>query len=234
MRRDEGRAEHSQSPLLPLDSRLDSSWIVTGGADHGRLRGPLSFRRAASRRGPSPIACNPPEPVVPGGPLDSKPSPSRPTEPAPFRFVDILPGSGVDFVHVSGMTAAKQFPTANGSGVAIFDFDNDGRMDLYFATGNTLPLDPARAVPNRLYKNLGGGRFLDVTERSGLGFRGYCHGAIVGDIDNDGDQDVFLCNYGGDALFLNNGDGTFTDISRCSRRDPARHLVFERRLSRLR
>jgi hypothetical protein len=136
------------------------------------------------------------------------------TEPGPFRFADVLEGSGVDFIHVSGMTALKQFPTANGSGVAIFDLDNDGKMDLYFATGNFLPLDPKKKVPNRLYKNMGGGRFRDVTERSGLGFRGYCHGAIAGDIDNDGDQDIFLCNYGGDALFLNNGDGTFTDISR--------------------
>ncbi len=114
------------------------------------------------------------------------------------------------------MSAVKQFPTANGSGVAIFDFDNDGKMDLCFATGNALPLDPAAAVPNRLYKNLGDGRFRDVTEPSGLGFRGYCHGVIVADIDNDGDQDVFFSNYGGDALFLNNGNGTFSDISRSS------------------
>jgi hypothetical protein len=114
------------------------------------------------------------------------------------------------------MTQAKQFPTANGSGVAIFDFDNDGRMDLCFATGNALPIDPPTAVPNRLYRNLGGGRFRDVTENSGLAFRGYCHGVIAGDIDNDGDQDVFFCNYGGDALFRNNGNGTFTDISRAA------------------
>ena len=147
-------------------------------------------------------------------PAGAKLEPTPATEPGPFRFVDIRAGSGVDFIHVSGMTAAKQFPTANGSGVAIFDFDNDGKMDLYFATGNPLPLGSATDVPNRLYKNLGGGRFRDVTERSGLGFRGYCHGVIAGDIDNDGDQDVFLCNYGGDVLFENNGNGTFTDISR--------------------
>src|SRR5260370_791906 len=73
---------------------------------------------------------------------------------------------------------------------------------------------PAPASANRLYRNLGGGRFRDETERSGLGFRGYWHGITVGDIDNDGDPDVFLSNYGGDALFLNNGEGTFTDISR--------------------
>ncbi len=160
--------------------------------------------RAASER---PIVRNPGEKVVAKTPA---------SEAGPFRFTDILPGSGIDFVHVSGMTPAKQFPTANGSGVAVFDFDNDGKMDLCFATGNPLPLDPARAARNRLYKNLGGGRFEDVTDRSGLGFRGYCHAIIVGDIDNDADQDVFFCNYGGDALFLNNGNGTFTDLSRSS------------------
>ncbi len=168
---------------------------------------------AADKAQAHPAATAAPAPAAVGEPRGSPPEPAREAPPGPFRFVDILPGSGVDFVHVSGMTADKQFPTANGSGVAIFDFDNDGRLDLYFATGNALPLDPAHAVPNRLYQNLGGGRFRDATERSGLGFRGYCHGAIVGDIDNDGDQDVFLTNYGGDVLYLNRGDGTFTDIS---------------------
>ncbi|HZW30638.1 MAG TPA: CRTAC1 family protein [Isosphaeraceae bacterium] len=137
-------------------------------------------------------------------------------EPGPFRFVDIQPDSGVDFVHVSGMTPEKLFPTANGSGVALFDADGDGRLDLYFATGNRLPLSSAPAASNRLYKNLGGGKFRDETERSGLGFRGYCHGITVGDIDNDGDPDVFLSNYGGDALYLNHGDGTFSEIGRAA------------------
>ena len=138
------------------------------------------------------------------------------SDPSPFRFEDVRPTSGVDFVHVSGMTPQKLFPTANGSGVAIFDFDGDGRLDIYFASGNTLPLAATPAASNRLYRNLGGWKFEDVTERSGLGYRGYCHGITVGDIDGDGDPDVFLSNYGGDALFLNNGNGTFTDISRSS------------------
>jgi hypothetical protein len=112
------------------------------------------------------------------------------------------------------MTPQKLFPTANGSGVALFDFDGDGKLDLYFATGNVLPLSAAPDARNRLYKNLGGGKFRDETERSGLGFRGYCHGIAVGDLDNDGDPDVFLSNYGGDALFVNNGDGTFTEVAR--------------------
>jgi len=136
--------------------------------------------------------------------------------PGPFRFVDICPDSGVDFVHVSGMTPQKLSPTANGSGVAIFDFDGDGKLDLYFATGNILPLAAEPVASNRLYKNLGGGKFRDETERSGLAFRGYCHGITVGDIDNDGDPDLFLSNYGGDALFVNNGNGTFTEVGRAA------------------
>ena len=139
---------------------------------------------------------------------------SKQTESSPFRFTEIAREAGIDFVHFSGMTDEKHFPTANGSGVAIFDFDNDGLFDLYFATCTLLPLGTAEKGPNRLYKNLGGNHFKDVTESSGLGFRGFCHGIITGDIDNDGDQDVFLCNYGSNALYLNNGNGTFTDISK--------------------
>jgi hypothetical protein len=140
--------------------------------------------------------------------------PPKPPEPNPFRFTEIAQEAGLDFVHVSGMTAEKHYPTANGSGVAIFDFDGDGRMDLYFATATFLPLGQARTGPNRLYRNRGDGRFEDATERSGLGFQGFCHGIIAADLDNDGDQDIVLCNYGPNVLFRNNGDGTFTDISR--------------------
>ena len=139
---------------------------------------------------------------------------TKQTESSPFRFAEIAKEAGIDFVHFSGMTEEKHFPTANGSGVAIFDYDNDGLIDIYFATATLLPLGTAVKGPNRLYKNLGNGKFKDVTEASGLGFRGFCHGIIVGDIDNDGDQDVFLCNYGPNVLYLNNGNGTFKDISK--------------------
>jgi hypothetical protein len=135
---------------------------------------------------------------------------------SPFRFTEITPLTGIDFVHVSGMTEAKHFPTAYGSGVAMFDYDIDGRLDLYFATMTYLPPGTVKSGPNRLYRNLGDNRFQDVTERSGLGFEGFCHGIVVGDIDNDGDQDVFLCNYGVNVLYLNRGDGTFADISRAA------------------
>ena len=132
----------------------------------------------------------------------------------PFQFCEVAGEAGIDFIHVSGMTAAKHVPTANGSGVAIFDSDGDNRMDLYFATGTFLPLGSQAGPPNRFYRNLGGGRFRDETEASGLGFAGYCHGVVAGDLDNDGDQDLFLANYGPDVLFLNLGGGRFQDISR--------------------
>jgi enediyne biosynthesis protein E4 len=134
-------------------------------------------------------------------------------DPSPFRFADIREASGIDFVHVSGMDRRKLYPTAFGSGVAMFDYDGDGRLDLYFATCTPFPPGSTRSGPNRLFKNLGGGRFRDATDESGLGFAGFCHGIIAGDIDNDGDTDVFLCNYGPNVLYLNNGDGTFRDIS---------------------
>jgi enediyne biosynthesis protein E4 len=133
---------------------------------------------------------------------------------SPFRFAEIAKEAGIDFVHFSGMTEEKHFPTANGSGLALFDYNNDGLLDIYFATATVLPLGTGVKGPNRLYKNKGGNHFEDVTEASGLGFRGFCHGIIAGDVDNDGDQDVFLCNYGSNVLYLNNGDGTFKDVSK--------------------
>jgi hypothetical protein len=142
--------------------------------------------------------------------------PPPPQDPSPFRFAEIAQTAGLDFKHFSGMTADKHFPTANGSGVAFFDYDNDGKLDIYFATATLIPVGTAHKGPNRLYKNLGDGKFRDVTASSGLGFEGFCHGIVVGDIDNDGDQDVFLCNYGPNVLFKNNGDGTFTDISKAA------------------
>ena len=68
---------------------------------------------------------------------------SKQTESSPFRFAEIAQESGIDFVHFSGMTDKKHFPTANGSGVAVFDYDNDGRLDIYFASCHLLPLGTA-------------------------------------------------------------------------------------------
>ena len=141
---------------------------------------------------------------------------SKQPESSPFRFAEIAKESGIDFVHFSGMNADKNFPTANGSGCTLFDYDGDGLLDVYYCTATLLPIGKAEKGPNRLYKNLGQNKFKDVTDASGLGFRGFCHAALAGDLDNDGDQDVILCNYGPNRLYLNNGDGTFKDASQGS------------------
>jgi hypothetical protein len=118
--------------------------------------------------------------------------------------------SGISFTHTSGTSAEKLYPTGNGSGVAMLDYDGDGRLDLYFATTRNLPLD-ARTTSqgNKLYRGRGDGTFEDVTERAGVGFRGFCHGVVAGDVDNNGFPDLYLANYGSNVLYLNNGDGTF-------------------------
>ena len=102
---------------------------------------------------------------------------TKQTESSPFRFAEIAKEAGIDFVHFSGMTDEKHFPTANGSGVAVFDYDNDGLLDIYFATGTLLPLGTAEKGPNRLYKNLGGNISRTSTEASGLGFRASATGS---------------------------------------------------------
>ena len=135
---------------------------------------------------------------------------SRSAEPATIRFRDATEESGIDFVHRSGESADKLAPTVNGSGVALLDYDRDGRLDVYLATTRELPMDaPSESKGNRLYRNLGGARFEDVTEAASVGFRGFTHGVAAADFDGDGFPDLFLANLGPDALFLNNGDGAF-------------------------
>jgi hypothetical protein len=140
--------------------------------------------------------------------------------PGPIRFVDCTEKSGIAFRHVSGATDDKAVPTANGSGLAVFDFDGDGRQDLYFAQSTFLPVNSAAGHTGRLYRNVSDGRFEDVTSGSGLDAITYfTHAAIAGDIDNDGDPDLYLCNYGKNAIYRNDGGGKFTDISASSGAD---------------
>ncbi|MBE7180648.1 MAG: VCBS repeat-containing protein, partial [Terriglobus roseus] len=109
-----------------------------------------------------------------------------------------------------------------GSGVAVFDYDNDGLLDIFFANGAPLPNPaskgtvPQKASPadwNRLFHQKKDGTFEDVTERAGLKGVGYGMGVAVGDYDNDGYEDLFVTSYGGNHLYHNNGDGTFTDVT---------------------
>ncbi|MFM7163299.1 MAG: FG-GAP repeat domain-containing protein, partial [Planctomycetaceae bacterium] len=134
----------------------------------------------------------------------------------PLRFADMTADSGVDFVHESGDFDEKPFPAANGSGVAAWDFDLDGQVDLYFATGARATFDPGveRRPRNRAYRNRGYWRFREITAASGLGLEAYSCGLAVGDFDNDGFPDIYVNCFGPDRLFKNLGDGTFEDVSR--------------------
>jgi hypothetical protein len=101
-------------------------------------------------------------------------------------------------------------PQIMGAGAALFDFDQDGRLDIYLLQSGG-PDSPSR---NRLFHQGPDGRFTDVSKGSGLDIAGYCLGVAIGDVNNDGWPDVLVTQYGGLKLFLNNGNGTFRDVSR--------------------
>ncbi|WZO99849.1 CRTAC1 family protein [Isosphaeraceae bacterium EP7] len=127
-----------------------------------------------------------------------------------IRFRDATEATGIRFTHTSGNTPEKLYPTANGSGLAMLDYDGDGRLDLYFSTTRHLPIgteSPSKG--NALYRNKGDGTFEDVTARAGVGFDGFNQGVVAGDVDNNGHVDLYLTNLDGNVLYLNNGDGTF-------------------------
>jgi enediyne biosynthesis protein E4 len=141
------------------------------------------------------------------------------------QFTDITAQSHVDFTQQNSATSNKYLIETMGGGVALFDYDNDGRLDIFFTNGALIsdPM-PDGKVPdksnkkfwNRLYHQNADGTFTDVTERAGLigmpqGY--YSMGVAVGDYDNDGFEDLYVTGYGGNILYHNNGDGTFTDVT---------------------
>jgi hypothetical protein len=137
-------------------------------------------------------------------------------------FEDITARSGVDFRHDKSGTSRKYLIESASGGVAMFDYDGDGLLDLYFVNGAALA-DPMKeggvadkSAPrfwNRLYRNRGGGRFEDVTEKAGVRGRGYGMGAAAGDYDGDGRADLYVTNFGANILYRNRGDGTFEDAT---------------------
>ena len=150
--------------------------------------------------------------------------------PAPGEWlVDRAHESGIDFVHFNGMTGKFYQPEIMAPGVALFDYDNDGDLDVYLVQGQMLgsgtPLLPLQGPPgDRLYRNdltvnADGSRtlhFTDVTAQSGIHPRGYGMGVAVGDIDNDGWPDLYLTGFGRNQMFHNNGNGTFSDVTNTS------------------
>ncbi len=144
----------------------------------------------------------------------------------PPRFVDVTALSGIDFRHVHGGTGKKYFVETMGSGCAFFDYNGDGRLDLFAVNGGVLPGYTGARPFNRLYRNdgravgqsgestEGGWTFSDVTRSAGIGVTAYGMGSCVGDYDNDGYDDLYVSCYGPNSLFHNNGDGTFTEVAR--------------------
>ena len=133
---------------------------------------------------------------------------------------------GVNFVNVakeSGLKAATIFGGAHknkyllettGCGVAFYDYDNDGWLDIFLVNGTRLEgFPPGQAPTNRLFKNNRDGTFTDVTAKAGLAHSGWGQGVCIGDYDNDGFEDLFVAYFGKNALYHNNGDGTFTDVT---------------------
>jgi len=127
----------------------------------------------------------------------------------PAWFQDITEKSGLRFVHDAGPIGEYFMPQIMGSGVALFDFNNDNRLDIYL-----LQNGGPKGAKNRLYQQMPDGTFRDVTEGSGLDIAGYNMGVAIGDVNNDGRPDVLVTGYKGIRLFRNNGNGTFTDITR--------------------
>jgi hypothetical protein len=148
--------------------------------------------------------------------------------PAPevaMRFTDVSEAAGLSFKHESSATSNKYLIETMGGGVALIDYDNDGRLDVFFTNGAKLedPMPPGRppdksqpAYWNRLFRQGSDGRFTDVTEKAGLtGMpqNAYGMGVAVGDYDNDGWADLYVTNYGANTLYHNDGNGTFTDVT---------------------
>ncbi|MCX7603899.1 MAG: CRTAC1 family protein [Bryobacteraceae bacterium] len=151
-------------------------------------------------------------------------------------FSDITEAAGIRFRHSIGDHKLDNIVEGTGAGACFFDFDNDGLQDIYFVTGvwtkgvsDNDGRDLRGRLSNRLYRNLGDGKFTDVTEKAGVASKVYGSGCSAADYDNDGDVDLYVLNYGPNILFRNNGDGTFTDVSKQSGLDDARwslHAVW--------
>jgi len=138
------------------------------------------------------------------------------TNAAPLaHFTDVAQKAGLTApVIFGGENTKKYIIETTGTGVAIFDYDNDGWPDIFVVNGTTLQPLPSNKTPtSHLYHNNHDGTFTDVTEKAGLAHTGWGQGVCVGDYDNDGFEDLYVTYYGKNVLYHNNGDGTFTDVS---------------------
>ena len=133
-------------------------------------------------------------------------------------FEDVTQRAGLNFVHQFCHRRIANILLSNGSGGAVLDYDQDGLMDIYLVNwgplaGVTSPEYGTQREPNRLFRNRGDGTFEDVTRRAGLAGSGFSSAAVAGDVDNDGNTDLYLVNVGRNLLYRNRGDGTFEDVT---------------------
>lgn len=147
-----------------------------------------------------------------------------------LKFESVAEQAGVTFEHTDGSSGQRYVIESMTAGCAVFDYDGDGLLDVYFLNGCPLPAegeslalksdqdedsverDP-KTPRNTLYRNLGNWRFRDVTNESGIGDTGYGLGVAAGDYDNDGNIDLYVTNYGANVLYRNRGDGTFENVA---------------------
>jgi hypothetical protein len=143
------------------------------------------------------------------------PSPGRAQAPFDPITFELVSGHGIDFITNPSRTPHKHQPETMVSGVALFDYDNDGRLDVFLTNGATMPgldkTDPR--FWNRLYRNLGGWKFEDVTAKAGVKGRGYDNGAAAADFDGDGWTDLFVAGLRENTLYRNLGNGAFEDVT---------------------
>lgn len=132
----------------------------------------------------------------------------------PITLTDVTQHTGINFVHTDGSHGRYYIMETVCAGLALFDYDGDGHIDLYFLNGAPLPGASGQIRPaNALYRNNGDWTFTDVTAKAGVGDTGFALGVAVGDYNNDGALDLYLNNYGPNVLYCNNGNGSFTDTT---------------------
>jgi len=206
-----------RTAFLGISAALGLTLASPSPASAPEAAGPGAGAGAAA--GPAAAAA----PVAPGGAAHAAPhvagvepdASAASAEASPPRLVDATAGSGIVFKNRCGAQAKQKLwlTETMGAGAAWLDYDLDGTLDLYLVNGSSYDRAPGAGEPNRLFRGDGAGRFTDVTGRARVGDRGWGYGVAVGDIDNDGDPDVYVTNLGANVLYRNNGDGTFTDIT---------------------
>lgn len=165
---------------------------------------------------PAPAASSPPsaeQPVESSKPVQLS-SAGPKAAAGSIRFQDVTAQTGIAFVHTDGSSGKRYIAETVSTGLATFDYDGDGLVDIYFPNGAPLPPLPADAKPRHaLYRNLGAWRFEEVTRQAGVLCAGYGLGAVIADYDNNGTADLYVSNFGPKVLWRNRGDGTFAEVS---------------------